>query len=185
MRHTLISIASATCLAIAASGAQADPGMMHHDGGYADHMFKQMDVNNDGAISKKEFNTFHEKRFKEMDANHDGKVTREEMDAAMDKMRDQMRSQMREHFKQRFDETDANHDGALSKDEAQKMPMVSQHFDEIDANHDGKVTQDEIQAYMPRMHGQDGMQGDCPMDGKGRDDCMHGDGMHHHGGMMK
>lgn len=182
MNKHLPIIATVACLAFLACPALADQGNMH-PGGYADRMFKDMDANNDGTVTKKEFSSFNDQRFKDMDANKDGKVTREEMDAYADKMREQMRGQMQEHFKQRFNEADANHDGALSKDEAQKMPMVSQHFDEIDANKDGKVTIDEIRAAHQKMDEE--MHGSCPVDGKGKDGCGQGGGMHHHGGMMK
>jgi len=147
MKKTVYCIAAASCLAFAAAPALADEGMEHH-GGYAEKMFKEMDANNDGVVTKKEFDAFHNKMFKEMDANGDGKITREEMEA----MHKKMAGQTQERFKQRFDEADANHDGALSKEEAQKMPMVAQHFDEIDANHDGKVTMDEIKAAHEKMH---------------------------------
>ena len=44
-------------------------------------MWKKMDADNDGAVSKKEFDTFHADKFKKMDANNDGKVTKEEKKA--------------------------------------------------------------------------------------------------------
>jgi Ca2+-binding EF-hand superfamily protein len=159
MKKTVYCIAAASCLILAVAPALAEEGMAHH-GGFAEKMFREMDANNDGVVTKKEFDAFHNKMFKEMDANGDGKITHEEMEA----MHKKMAGKMQEHFKQRFDEADANHDGALSKEEAQKMPMVAQHFDEIDTNHDGKVTMDEIKAahekmHEGKMHGQGGMAG--------------------------
>jgi Ca2+-binding EF-hand superfamily protein len=112
-------------------------------------LFKEMDKNGDGVISKQEFDAFHSAHFKEMDANHDGKITREEMDAAHKKMME--KCDVRPDA--RFDEVDINHDGLLSKDEAEiGMPMVFKHFDEIDSNKDGKISKDELNDYMKKMH---------------------------------
>lgn len=44
-------------------------------------MWADMDVNNDGEVSKSEFDAAHEKYFKKMDANSDGKITKEEKKA--------------------------------------------------------------------------------------------------------
>lgn len=180
MKKTVCRIATVSCLIFAAAAplAWGNDGMMHH-GEFAERMFNQMDANHDGAVTKKEFDAFHDKWFEQMDTNHDGKITREEMEAAHQKMAVQAMGR----FKERFDEADANHDGALSKEEAQKMPFLAQHFDEIDANHDGKVTMDEIKAAHGKMHGYggmmncDGMHGDqahCDLMPGG---TMHGDGM--------
>jgi Ca2+-binding EF-hand superfamily protein len=149
---TSIYCLTASCLLFSAT-AWSHEGMMHH-GDFADKMFKEMDSNNDGAVSKAEFDAFHEKHFKEVDTNHDGKISHEEMDAAHNNMKEQARDK----FEARFNESDTNHDGALTKDEAKKMPMISEHFDEIDANHDGRVSLDEIRSSMESMHhGHDGM----------------------------
>jgi Ca2+-binding EF-hand superfamily protein len=144
----------AACLLCAAPLVQAcDP---KHRGECDGEMFRQMDKNGDGAISKKEFDAYHSAQFKKLDLNHDGKITPEEMDAAHEKMAEKcdVRSDKdHESFEERFDETDIIHDGALSKDEAEiGMPMLFAHFDEIDANKDGKITKEEVAASMKKMH---------------------------------
>jgi len=137
----------AGCLFCAAPLVQACD-VQHRDGCDSD-MFKQMDKNGDGAISKKEFDAFHNAQFREMDANKDGKITLEEMDAEHYKMKEPCKV----GFDERFDESDINHDGALSKDEAETgMPMLFAHFDEIDTNRDGKISKDELAASMKKMH---------------------------------
>jgi hypothetical protein len=60
-----------------------------------DYMWKEMDTNNDGVITREESTAFGNKKFDEKDANHDGKVTKEEWEAfhnaKMEKMKE-MRS---------------------------------------------------------------------------------------------
>lgn len=111
-------------------------------------MFKKMDANGDGAVSKAEFNAFNAKRFKEMDANGDGKVTREEMDVRVNQV---MRNGLK-HLDDRFAAADTNHDGVLDREEAKAMPVMLVYFDEVDTNHDGKVTREEYLAAMPLLH---------------------------------
>jgi Ca2+-binding EF-hand superfamily protein len=117
-------------------------------------MFKTVDTNGDGTISKAEFNAYYAKHnakhFKEMDANKDGKITPEEMLGASGR---QMGSSAgTTHLDQRFYTADANHDGGLDKTEANGMPMLTAYFDKVDANHDGKVTRQEYFEAMPLLH---------------------------------
>lgn len=139
----------AGCLVCAAPLVQACD--VRHEGEYGGKFFQEMDKNGDGAVSKKEFDAFHNAHFKEVDANKDGKITQDEMEALHQKMHE--RGQ--ERFKKHFEESDTNHDGALSKEEAEAgMPMVFKHFDEIDANKDGKVSKEELADSMKKMHEQ-------------------------------
>lgn len=136
------------CLLCAAPLAQACGGM-HHGGGYSVDIFKEMDKNGDGKVSKNEFDAYHRAYFKEMDSNHDGNISRAEMDAVHGKLADKCDTA----FGRRFDEVDINGDGRLSKDEAEiGMPMIFAHFDEFDANRDGKLSKDEIAAGMLDLH---------------------------------
>ncbi len=137
----------AGCLLCAAAPVQACD--VKHRGECDSDVFKQMDKNGDGAISKKEFDAFHNAQFREMDANKDGKITLEEMDVEHHKMKEPCKVSLDE----RFDESDINHDGALSKDEAEiGMPALFAHFDEIDTNKDGKISKDELAVSMKKMH---------------------------------
>jgi hypothetical protein len=64
----------------ASSGASG--GATSNDGG-AEAMFKALDKNKDGAITKAEAKgTPHDKDFAKLDKNNDGKLTREEHAAA-------------------------------------------------------------------------------------------------------
>lgn len=49
-----------------------------------EQMWKEMDANGDGSISREESTAFGNKKFDEKDTDHDGKVTREEWDAFRD-----------------------------------------------------------------------------------------------------
>jgi Ca2+-binding EF-hand superfamily protein len=158
MKKSMVQLAVASCLALAAGAALACEGgpcptVQSH--------FKELDTNKDGVVTKAEFDAGHAKHFKAMDANHDGKVTVEEMEAAhdqhhgmSDKPHGMNQAQHTGTFKEIFDQADTDHDGALSKAEAQKMPMILERFDEFDANKDGKVTYDEIRDAMKIMHHQ-------------------------------
>ncbi len=159
MNKVISSFVVASCTILAASSAWACPPM--HQGQPGGKHVEEMDANKDGAISKKEFDTFHNKHFKELDTNHDGKISPEEMQAAYP-------NKMHEHgdalISKRFDAADTNHDGALTREEAKDMPMLSQHFDEIDTNKDGKVTPEEMKAMMEerRAVGDPGNSGKMP-----------------------
>ncbi|MBI4808430.1 MAG: EF-hand domain-containing protein [Nitrosomonadales bacterium] len=136
----------AGCLAATAPLVQACGMKGGPQGGW---MLEQMDQNKDGAVSKKEYDTFHGDHFKALDANKDGRVTQDEMDAMHKKMMDKCKPR----YQDRFDEVDINHDGLLSKDEAEiGMPMVFAHFDETDSDKDGKISKDELSESMKNMH---------------------------------
>lgn len=164
MKKTIAYLAAASCFALSASFAHAegdacDKNMRgQHHGDMDGMMFKKLDTNGDGVISKKEYNAFNAKHFKELDTNKDGKLTPEEMqgghkpgmghgDAGA------MHGDGTTHLDQRFNAADANHDGGLDREEAKEMPMLSQYFDEVDASKDGKVTRQEYFDAMPLLHG--------------------------------
>lgn len=67
-----------------AGGSRGDHD--RHGGGKA--MMKMADANNDGAVTKAEFDAAHARHFAMMDTNSDGTVTAEERKAARDAMRD-------------------------------------------------------------------------------------------------
>jgi Ca2+-binding EF-hand superfamily protein len=153
---------------VAVSSFVLSAGLAHADGEKCDSpmhnqsnvsqqqgiMFKAVDTNGDGAISKAEFNAYYAKHnaihFKEMDANKDGKITPEEMLAASGQQMGS--SDGTTHLDQRFKAADANHDGGLDKTEANGMPMLTAYFDQVDSNHDGKVTRQEYFEAMPLLH---------------------------------
>lgn len=64
-----------------------------HKGG---HMFKKMDSNEDGVITRGEFLNHATKRFKTMDADGDGTITKDEAKAAHTKMREKRKERREE-----------------------------------------------------------------------------------------
>lgn len=86
-RKTLIAAAVAAAFAaspftLQAAGDKASAGASKSDGGAA-AMFKSLDKNKDGSISKDEAKgTPHEKDFAKLDKNKDGKLSRAEHAAA-------------------------------------------------------------------------------------------------------
>lgn len=151
MNKTVITVAISCCFGLVAALAHADTdtekGAAERPGSAEEMIFKAMDSNADGAISKAEFDAFHAKRFKELDVNGDGKVTRDEMMAE----RKKVVAKSKKSLKESFSEADTNHDGALTREEAKKMPVLAGHFDTLDANKDGKLTREELNVAMENM----------------------------------
>ena len=56
---------------------EVDPRVEHA----IDNMFKEMDTDHDGRISKAEWMAFQEKQFKRLDKNGDGFITKDEVRA--------------------------------------------------------------------------------------------------------
>lgn len=84
--NTLMAAAVAAAFALpayaAGDKASSGAGATKPDGG-AEAMFKSLDKNNDGSLTKAEVKgTPHEKDFDKLDKNHDGKLTRAEHAAA-------------------------------------------------------------------------------------------------------
>jgi len=158
MNKTQMYLVIVSCFAFGVSLAQAEPEACHDSmqgqigGTFEEVMFKNMDANGDGTVSRAEFNAFNARRFKELDVNKDGKLTLNEMNGGQKKSAGDMRNNGTTHLDERFNAADANHDGGLDRQEAKQMPMLSMYFDEVDANHDGKVTRQEYFDAMPLLH---------------------------------
>jgi len=159
MKKTINYLAAFSVLVLGTTLAHADgekcDSPMHNQSFSAREgiMFNSVDTDNDGAISKSEFDAYYAqhntKHFLEIDANKDGKLTPEEMHGDQQKPATSGTT----HLDQRFNAADADHDGGLNREEAQNMPMLLQYYKEVDANKDGKVTRQEYFDAMPLLHG--------------------------------
>ncbi len=149
MRKILMAAAAFAGLAGAAglALAQSNEGSQErHRGG---HHFFEADANNDGVITRQEFDSGRDARFAQMDANRDGQLTREE------------RREMRGHRGGRggrgmhmLTRADANNDGNITRDEFLARPI--EHFDRLDANNDGVISAAERPQRGERRDGERG-----------------------------
>lgn len=120
-------------------GAVAMPAMAD---GHGDHRkggermknaVKQMDANNDGAISFDEFRMPEGREAPEMrmDANGDGEISREEVTT--------IATQRTEEVMARFDDMDADGDGVVTQSERRRSA-----FNRMDGDGDGQITKSEF-----------------------------------------
>ena len=114
--------------------AVADGHGDHRKGGERmKNAVKQMDANNDGAISFDEFRMPDGRQAPEMrmDANGDGELTRDEVR--------QVVTQRTEEALDRFDALDADGDGVVTQYERRRAA-----FNRIDGDGDGQITKSEF-----------------------------------------
>ena len=115
-------------------------------------MFKRLDKDGDGKVSKEEAPERMKQNFETLDKNSDGFLTPDEIrrpgggpggpggpggnrpDAA-----------------EMFKRLDKNSDGKISKDEAPER--MAQNFDKIDGNSDGSISLEELKAHRPEGSG--------------------------------
>jgi Ca2+-binding EF-hand superfamily protein len=96
--------------------------------------FNKIDVNNDGKISKEEYNAAVIKTFNKYDKNKDGFLTKEEIKA------------IRKIDTQKFlKEVDKNKDGKISKEEF--IEAAEKRFKLLDKNNDGFISQQEWNSF--------------------------------------
>ena len=114
--------------------ATADGHGDHRKGGERmKNAVKQMDANNDGAISFDEFRMPEGRDAPEMrmDANGDGKITREEVS--------EVATQRTEEALTRFDAMDADGNGVVTQSERRRSA-----FNRMDGDGDGQITKSEF-----------------------------------------
>ena len=116
-----------------------------------DHLFKSVDTNDDGNISKEEAEQKAPaiaENFDKIDANHDGVLSKKEF-----KIFWIASEKKRREFSQHLEQADLDKNGMLSREEAEGLPNLSAHFDEIDSNHDGQLVIKEIADYLRAQTG--------------------------------
>ncbi|MEJ0059857.1 MAG: EF-hand domain-containing protein [Terricaulis sp.] len=143
MRKILIAASAVALLAggVALAEDAAPAGGPRGHGG----MVFQSDSNNDGVVTRQEFDAGHAALFTRLDANSDGALTREEHRAGRGGHRGGGRHGGGHGL---GDRADANHDGAISRDEFLAQPIAF--FDRLDANDDGVISAEERTAARER-----------------------------------
>ncbi len=134
MRKVLIAAVSFAALAGAAGFAVAQQQ------GAQDRPFGlfQADSNNDGAVTRSEYDASRLAQFDRLDANDDGQLTRDEMRAGREGRGHHRRGG---HRGMHLERADANNDGAITRDEFLARP--TQMFARLDANSDGVISAEE------------------------------------------
>jgi Ca2+-binding EF-hand superfamily protein len=143
----LAALVSACGMANAQGGSRApssDQAGRGHGG-----FFMRADANNDGIVTRAEFDASRVTEFARLDANRDGQLSREEMRAGR-----HWGGGDRGRGGDRLARADANGDGNITRQEFQagSDQMANQMFDRIDANHDGVITPAEREAARNAMH---------------------------------
>ncbi|MDP1594508.1 MAG: hypothetical protein Q8L80_09755 [Gallionella sp.] len=109
-------------------------------------MFRNLDTNNTGKISRAEAELKAPaiaENFDHIDVNHDGGLTKKEIKDAF-----LAADNKRREFSRNLDAADKDKDGKLSRDEAKALPNMSANFDAIDSNHDEQLVMKEIADYV-------------------------------------
>ena len=109
----------------------------------------KLDTDNDGKVSRSEYDACAERMFSEADTNQDGALTSSELDAAVKKAphNDQKRDDMgRSQWlgKDKFEKCDTDGDGRISTAEANAAR--DKFFAKLDADKDGSISTAELEA---------------------------------------
>lgn len=116
-------------------------------GGSGD-MFKQMDSNQDGRVSRAEHAQATQQMFAKMDANNDGVVTAAEMEAGHEKLKDTSKKygdkKDEKSAQEKIAQLDTNADGKLTRTEHESGAETM--FAKMDADNDGYLSKEECEA---------------------------------------
>lgn len=150
------AVLGAGVVAIAQEDAPPPPrmeggkGMHPHGPGMMQERLEDLDINNDGQITKAEIDAKEDAVFAEIDTNRDGFASAEEMTAHHERKKEEMRKMMEKRKHQKMvEKLDADGDGKISKAEFTSRPNPM--FDKVDTNGDGIVDADEMAKAKERM----------------------------------
>ncbi len=113
-------------------------------------LFKRLDADESGTLSKEEAKGPIAKNFDRIDENEDGEISKKELA----KLHKQMAERQKERGGERgekFKEMDSDASGTISKDEA--GARLLEHFDEIDTDDDGELSKEELKAAFEKRKG--------------------------------
>ena len=152
MKKSFNYLAITSCFVLGTALAHADADSSQGD--MAEKMFKAMDSNTDGMVTREEFSTFGDNKFKEMDVNGNGQITLEEMKAGHRKMMSGGRqmdndSSQGDMAQKMFKAMDTNSDGMVTREEFRTFG--DKKFKEMDVNGNGQITLEEMKAGHRKM----------------------------------
>lgn len=139
MKKILLA-ASAAALTFTAVAVAQEPDVQRRGPG---GMLFQSDTNQDGVLTRAEFDAGRTAMFTRMDADNDGSVTREERRAQFEARR----GQRGEHGPRRhgrhnsLERLDVNNDGSITREEYLAHPIAR--FDRLDADKNGVISASE------------------------------------------
>lgn len=136
MRKILLAAAGFAALTGAAglAMAQTSPAQAPERGA---SRFFQADANNDGVVTRQEFDTNRAAHFTRLDTDNNGQLTREEMRQGFAERGRRGHRGGGHHLTR----ADANNDGAITREEFLARP--TQMFERLDANNDGVISEAE------------------------------------------
>ncbi len=120
------------------NGGEGKEGYGHRGGRVAEYI-KELDKNNDGIISKEEYDVGMIERFKKADKTGKNQLSRADVEAMV---REQLEKQVQRMSDGIYRYTDTNKDGIISKDEWDASQKVR--FERMDKNKDGKIDDTEM-----------------------------------------
>jgi len=120
----------------------------HMGFGKGKEIFKKLDTNKDGIITRQEAEAARTERFKKADADNNGTVTAQEIDKVLEERLQRMKVRLRYKMLSRLDR---NGDGEISQQEFDSKSMRL--FEMADTNGDDKVTRQEAQQLRQRGRG--------------------------------
>lgn len=138
MKTQIIAISLITAIAAPALAQRAGP-------------IERLDTDDDGFISRAEFDMPNHRRAERADVNGDGAITVEEISQQQDKAEARMQEKAaaaRERAAERFANMDVDGDGAVTQDEAEDFA-----FSKVDADGDGYISQEEMRKQMRKHRG--------------------------------
>lgn len=146
MLFAAVGLAALAGAGIAVAQTQTPAERPHHN-------LLGLDANNDGVLTRQEFDTGRAASFARLDANSDGQVTREEMRAQRGERGEHGRRGHRGgHRGMGLDRADANNDGNVTREEFLARPTAM--FARLDANSDGVISASERPQRPERAEGE-------------------------------
>ncbi|MDD2721444.1 MAG: EF-hand domain-containing protein [Gallionella sp.] len=146
MRKLMLGVMFVVLPAVALAADNPPNGGKKEQDARFDQMFRAVDADNSGKISREEAKQKSPdlyEGFDHIDANKDGGLTKAEIKKAL-----AAADKRRREFLQSLEKADKDKNGMLSREEAKALPNMSANFDAIDSNHDEQLVLKEIADFM-------------------------------------